>query len=184
MIKFEVEAPWYVFQKKVKALFDRDPEITVGEVFPVDNDDTVDYGLIILVRNHDKYVALDRVMPKERSFGNVTLGIQLLDEEKNNAVDDGIALYTTLFKGNPVVKDIKDVSDFTGTRHGFVRFRPEVIQFFHDDISDYNGNWSGLAQDIAREVFTDGFQIIHFCTAGLNENEAGEIIGEPLGEWP
>ena len=31
-----------------------------------------------------------------------------------------------------------------GTAHGFVRFQPEVIQFFGDDLYDYDGNWSGL----------------------------------------
>ena len=36
-------------------------------------------------------------------------------------------------------------------------------------ISDFNGNWSGLAQDIAREVFTNDSSGIHFCTAGVNE---------------
>jgi hypothetical protein len=72
------------------------------------------------------------------------------------------------------VKDIKDVVDFTGTRHGFVRFQPEVIQFFHDDISDYNGNWSGLAQDIAREVFEGEYRGVHFCTAEVSSAPAAE----------
>ena len=39
-----------------------------------------------------------------------------------------------------------------------VCFKPQVVQFFDDDISDFNGNWSGLAQDIAREVFGDGLR--------------------------
>ena len=49
-----------------------------------------------------------------------------------------------------------------------VRFKPRVVQFFDDDISDFNGNWSGLAQDIAREVFGDGLRSVHFCTAAVN----------------
>ena len=77
--------------------------------------------------------------------------------------------YETIFRGNPIVKDIRLGTDHTGTAHGFIRFQPEVIQFFDDDLYDYNGNWSGLAQDIAREVFKDEKRGIHFCTAALDE---------------
>ena len=49
-----------------------------------------------------------------------------------------------------------------------VRFKPRVVQFFDDDISDFNGNWSGLAQDIAREVFGAEMRGVHFCTAAVN----------------
>ena len=110
---------------------------------------------------------LDRLLPKLREFGNITLGIMVFDEENSDAEDDRIALYKTLFEGNAIVKDIKDVSDFTGTRHGYIRFKAEVIQFPDDNIDDFNGNWSGLAQDIAREVFEDGLRRIHFCTAAV-----------------
>ena len=169
MVKLRLEAPWNTYQKKVKALFERDPDITVGEVCETE-DGRTDYVFDIEVRDHDKFLALDRLLPKERKFGNVTLGIILYDEENRDVADESISLYETIFKGNPILKDIKDVVDQTGTRHGFVRFQPEVIQFFDDDISDFNGNWSGLAQDIAREVFSEGYRGIHFCTADLREN--------------
>ena len=69
------------------------------------------------------------------------------------------------------MKDIKEVSDFTGTRHGYIRFKPEVVQFPDDNIDDFSGNWSGLAQDIAQEVFSDEMYGIHFCTADKTEEE-------------
>lgn len=168
MIQFAIEAPWYTFQKKVNALFERDKDITVGEVIEPEDEKT-DYLFDIEVRNHEKFLALDRVLPKVKTFGNVTLGIVLYDEENAVGDEDRIALYQTIFDGNPIVKDIKDVMDYTGTRHGFVRFRPEVIQFHDDDIGDYDGNWSGLAQDIAAEVFDQELAGIHFCTAPVNE---------------
>ena len=174
MLKFTIEAPWFTFQKKVKALFERDKDIIVGEVIESDDGKT-DYLFDIEVRSHEKFLALDRVLPKVKTFGNVTLGIVLYDEENTVGEEDRIALYQTIFDGNPIVKDIKDVTDFTGTRHGFVRFRPEVIQFPDDNIGDYDGNWSGLAQDIAAEVFDQELAGIHFCTASVNE--ADEVTG-------
>ena len=163
-----IEAPWYEFQKKVNALFGQDPDIKVGEVYGP-NDGSSDYAFDLEVRNHKKFIALDKVFPKFRRFGGVTLAINLFDEENGGAGEEAIELFATIFDGNPIVKDIKKSEDMTGTRHGFIRFKPEVIQFFHDDISDYNGNWSGLAQDIAREVFTDCPAGIHFCTAPADE---------------
>lgn len=170
MTNLKLEAPWYTYQKKVKALFDRDPDITVGDVYQSETGST-DYAFDLEIRNHEKFLALDRVFPKMKSFGYITLGIVLYDEENGGNQDEVIALYETVFKGNPVLKDIKSVVDMTGTTHGFVRFKPEVLQFFDDDTSDYNGNWSGLAQDIAREIFMDEFRGIHFCTADLREVE-------------
>ena len=162
----KLSAPWNTYQSKVKALFALDDEIEVGDVHA---DEDGGYAFEITVHNAAKFIALDRVMPKAVVFGTVTLKIDV-----NNVEDDSTAtaieLYKTLFEGNRIVKDIKDVKDFTGTVHGYVRFQPDVIQFFNDDISDYNGLWSGLAQDIAREVFAN--QNVHFCTADLRENQA------------
>ena len=175
MANVKIEAPWTAFQKKVKALFRDDSDIYVGDIYQPE-DGRTQYAFDIEVLNHKKFLALDRVMPKTRSFGNVSLGITLFDLE--NGTEDPLTLYRTVFDGNPNVKDFKEVTDFTGTKHGFVRFKPEVVQFFYDDISDYNGNWSGLAQDIAKEVFTDVPAGIHFCTAAVDETS------QPLGEWP
>ena len=173
MLKFTLEAPWYTFRKKVNALFEQDPDITVGEIIESE-DGKVNFLFDIEVRNHEKFLALDRVFPKVKTFGNVTLGIVLYDEENANGADDRVELYRTIFDGNPIVKDVREAMDHTGTRHGFVRFQPEVVQFFDDDISDFNGNGSGLAQDIAREVFEDEMAGIHFCTAAKNEDTAGQ----------
>ena len=47
--------------------------------------------------------------------------------------------------------------------------KSELIQFPDDDTSDFNGNWNGLAEDIAREVFEEGYRGISFCTADKRE---------------
>ena len=170
MRRFTVEAPWYEFNKKVKALFERDPDIIVGELESVTGGN-IQYGFDIEVRNHKKFLALEKVLPKEKQFGNVTVGICLYDEENGFGDEDLVEVYRTIFEGNGIVKDVKEAADYAGTRHGFIRFKPEVVQFFNDDTSDYNGNWSGLAQDIARELFSGEYRGIHFCTAGVDEKD-------------
>ena len=171
MKKLNLKAPWYTYQNKLKALFERDPDITVGDVFEP-GDGESDYAIDFEVRNHEKYKALDRTLKKNLIFGNVTLDIIIYDMANVEPVRPGIELFTTIFNGNPIVKDIKDVKDFTDTEHCFIEFQPEVIQFYNDDIADYNGNWSGLAQDIAREVFGDEVRGVHFCTAAVDETGA------------
>ena len=168
MFKMRLAAPWYTWQKKIKALFEQDPDIIVGDVYAADNSD-LDFAFDIEVRNHKKFNALDRVFPKVKTFGNITLGVILYDEENTLGADNPVELYKTIFKGNPIVKDIREVIDFTCTEHAYIRFNPDVVQFPDDDISDYNGNWSGLAQDIAREVFVGAPAVVHFCTADKNE---------------
>lgn len=164
MVGVKVESPWCRFNKKVKALFAGDPDIEVGDIYRAQSDDGSHLVFDLLVRNHEKFIALDKVAPASVEFGNVTLDISVQDVA-NDLDDDHLAkLFAIIFDGNPLVKDVKEVCDVTGTTHGYVRFKPEVIQFFDDDLSDYNGNWSGLAQDIAKELFylSPG---IHFCTA-------------------
>jgi len=176
MSKFGIEAPWYAFQKKVKALFEKDPEIVVGEVYKVENEEGM-YAFDIEVMNHQKFIALDRLLPGVKMFGNVGLSIVLYDEENSSDVDL-VELYETVFKGNPIVKAVQSRPDVTGTKWNYVQFVPEVVQFFDDNLRDYDGNWTGLAEDIAREVFAENSRGVNFCTAPK------EGVEKPLGEWP
>ena len=166
--KLNIEAPWYSYQKKIKALFSRDPQIMVEEIIPTPDGDS-NYTLNICVRNHEKFLALDRVLPRVKTFGNVSLEIVLYDEENSLDKASRIDIYRTIFDGNPIVKDIKEVLDFTSTTQGFIRFQPEVIQYLDDNIGDYSGLWSGLAQEIAKDVFDQESFGIHFCTAPIDE---------------
>lgn len=182
MMKFAIEAPWYTHQKMVKALFEHDPDIVVGDIYEPDTDDA-EYAFDIEVRNHEKFIALDRAIQKTVVFGNITLTIVLCDEE-NSSVHPGYELFNTLFKDNPIAKDIKVVRDQAEVDHVFVRFEPQVIQFYDDDLTDYNGNWNGIAEDIAREIFANDWDV-NFCTADLREDGNDEAnIRVPLGEWP
>lgn len=163
MTNFKLETPWNTFQKQVNALFEQDDDIIVNDIEPSDRED-VNYVMSIEVRDHEKFLALDRVIPKVKRFGNILLEIQIFDEE-NTLLSSGIDIYKTIFKGNPIVDEVHEALDLYGISHGFVIFKPEVVQFFDDDISDINGNWNGLAEDIAREVFEDDMSGVHFCTA-------------------
>jgi hypothetical protein len=50
---------------------------------------------------------MDRVFPKCVQFGNVILAINLYDEENDTGTADVVALYETIFRENPIVKDVR-----------------------------------------------------------------------------
>lgn len=167
MLGFNIQAPWVTYNNKIKALFAYDDDIVVSNIY---HEEDGPYTMKITVYNTDKFIALQNLLEKEVKFGNVALHINVIQDSHLKDTSDPVALFTTLFGDNMLIKDIRIDTDFTGTEHCFARFQPEVIQFFNDDTSDYNGNWSGLAQDIAKEVFANAPAGIHFCTASIREN--------------
>lgn len=161
MSKMRLAPPWYEYQNKLQALFEKDPEIEIGQLYDGENGD---YDLWIYVNTEKKYKALKALLPATVAFGNVKVRNVLKFRDNSESVNVAQAV-RDLFEGNTAVFDIQSVSDFTGTEHMFVRFRPEVIQFYNDDTSDMDGNWSGLAQTLAREILDTRGPGIFFTTA-------------------
>lgn len=184
MNNLKIQSPWQSFQGKVKAMFEHDPFVEVSDL--IDGAQGGCYILPIVVKKHAKYEALVRLIPRTVTFGNIVVETQLYDTENGiSSVEEISKLFAAAFEGNPIFRDVKQARDLTGTVHSFVRFEPVVLQFFNDNLADFNGNWSGLAADIAMgELFTEYAEMgIHFCTAPMAE-ETGTDTGKPLGEWP
>lgn len=158
--QFKVSPPWVEFVNKLKVLFEGDDEIVVNDL------EDGRYTLIIDVKDHAKFKALDNLLPIAKKFGNVTLFIEVHDLSNKSDNDvDYFHLFMTLFEGNPSFNGVIKAEDPTGTDHVFVMFKPEVKQFFNDSLFDLHGLWSGLNQDIAKEVFEDAANAgVHFCT--------------------
>ena len=170
-MKTLMSAPWYTYANTVKQMFARDKDITVSDL--IKGDGSFDYVINIEVKNHKKAVALERVLCTGANFGNVKVGIIVYDTE-NNLSSGNAEIFNDIFDGNPIVQDIRVIKDQADTEHVYVRFKPEIIQFFNDDLSDYDGNWTGLAEDIARDIFKS-YAHVNFCTAPIVESpEKGE----------
>ena len=172
MNKLNLQAPWQTFAKKLKALFAHDSDIEVSDIYRAEDKDGVQI-IDVSVLNHEKFVALDRVLVKEKCFGNVRIVINLFDLE-NDKEDPGIAVFKAVFKDNPVVAEIVSKPDITGTDWNYVCFRPEIVQFFNDDLTDVNGNFTGLMAGIAKEVFEGNHRGVNFCTAAVVEGSASQ----------
>lgn len=149
----KLSPPWITYCHKIEALFKGDEDIEIKY-------DDEDMTLKLFVEDSAKADALMKLLPMSKSFGNVTLYINIIPADgENNKVE----LFREAFKGNPNVVDIATIEDVFSNPISYVIFKKEVIQFFNDDTSDYYGLESTLNENIAREVFGDQ-DGVYFCT--------------------
>ena len=155
MDKVILSPPWITYFRDLDELFSEDNEVSV--VY-----DHEKMRIRLLVTNSEKANALSRLLKPERKFGNATLTVEVCyanSDEKTPMFD----LMRVAFKNNPVCSKMSTAIDLFGNVSNYVAFKPEVAQFFNDDLSDLNGNKSLLYKDIAEDVFSD-HDGIFFCT--------------------
>lgn len=159
---FDISAPWYLFYKEMYELFKNDPEVEL--IFYEANDANGGMPkLEILVESLDKADALDRLLPLNKQFGDVTLNITIVRPDYSE--EKPMQVIKRAFKGNPALSGIK-----TNDLGSYAVFKNQVVQYFTDSIGDIRGYRSTLYEQIAREVFGD-IPGVFFCT------------GEQPAEW-
>ena len=138
-----ISPPWITYVKKVDALFEGDPDVIVS----YDDDARM---LTLLVEGQDKASAIERLLPHEVEFGNEKLSTEVVPSNSTTME----ATVRKAFAGNTAVSSIETAGAGVPLMEGrtYVLFKPEVVQFFDDDMLDYDGIHSTLYQDIAREV--------------------------------
>lgn len=152
-----IVSPWVEHFRKIEIFFAKDPDIRVEY-----NNDVP--CVKIFIDNQDKYEALSRVLPTEKSFGKVILKIKLCPA--NFEAMSPIDFFRKAFKGNSAVTDIITVpSEATGSANDFnyIVCKKEVVQYHNDTLADPHGTCSTLYQDIARDIFGD-IGGVYFCT--------------------
>ena len=157
--KASVSAPWYIYYREVKALFHKDPDVTVQF-----EDSGEAKTLKIFVEGYDKTEAIGLLLPKEKVFGNVVVNIQVIPS--NNKIGYTIEdIFKRAFEGN---KSFKGVATFkpegTTNPFTFVTFENAVTQMWIDNLSDINGLKSTLLEEIAKDVIDTPLGV-YYCTA-------------------
>lgn len=149
----KLSAPWITYYKQVYALFDGDPEVAVMY-------DDEKKKLTLLVDNEIKADALSELLPSEKSFGGVTVEVEVVPSNESRTLE---SLVRNAFAGNPILSDIQTVEGIFANPICYVVFEPAIAQFWNDDLGDLNGLCTMLQQDIAKEVFGDKDGLF-FCT--------------------
>lgn len=147
----KLSSPWIVYVRKLTAMFSQDPEVDVM----YDDDKLL---VKVRVENDIKADALAQILPPEVEFGNVRLKVEVVPA---NSPVTKAQLFRRAFEGNPAVADVLEVNTmFTGDTT-FVLFKPVVVQFFNDDLGDYNGICSTLYQEIAKDIFGENGEVFY-----------------------
>ena len=148
--------PWVTYANALMAMFEKDPDIKVTY-------DNENLGVKLYVNGSAKADALTKLLPAEKSFGNVTLKISVVPANDNP--EDMVKLFRDAFFGNEAVADIwtAPMEVTQSNPLTYVIFRKEVVQYYNDDLSDAHGNRNTLYQEIAKEIFED-HRGIFFCT--------------------
>ena len=166
----KLAAPWITFYHEMEAMFGGDPEIRVE----LDDSDEDEMIIKLYVDNQTKAEALEKLLPMEKKFGNVSVYIEVIP---SNEEDSKVRLFQKAFENNPAFKFIYSVDGVGLFPANYVVFENKVVQFFNDELNDIHGNKSTLYQEIAKDIF-ENHEGIYFCT------DTKEEIGKPLGEWP
>ena len=154
MSKVNLSSPWVTFYREIEVLFSEDPEVTV--IFDED-----ELEIRLYVDDAKKANALEKLLPYERTFGNVTVHVIVIPPNDTNEFD--AQLFYDAFNGNEALSFIDVVEGVFDNPLAYVVFKNKVVQYFNDDLGDIHGVCSTLYQDIAKRLF-EGCKGIYFCT--------------------
>lgn len=163
-----LSAPWYTYAKKVKAFFAYDDEVTIGELEKLDDPSTTggSYLLTITVKSPTKAYALEKLIRPDTVFGDTHVFTDVALE----GVDGTEGILRAAFKGHFAVEDVATKAT-PGGNSVYLRFQPEIIQFYNDDLSDYSGNYTELIHKVAADIIEFDNYCVQPCIVDLKENK-------------
>ena len=159
MAKVNLSPPWDIYYREINAFFEEGPEVKV--LF--DEEERV---IKLYVDNGVKATALGELLPLSKDFGGTTLRIEVIPSNYSNYLSSNPALpiIRAAFTGNPIVQEIKTVSGLFSYDLNYVLFKKEVVQYYTDNLGDYNGYCSTLYENIARDIFNE-MAGVFYCTS-------------------
>lgn len=173
-----LSAPWIEYYRKLEAMFEGDPNVTI--IY-----DGVGMRYDLYVENEEIAEALTKLLKPNVEFGNVVMPVVVHFANEIEGIRRGAIIarpytYASYNIGKPLIPDPKDdhylafktntAMDTVEYAYGpggvvftYVIFAPRVVQYFADDTSDYYGLKSTLYEDIAREIFIEEPGVF-YCT--------------------
>ena len=151
-----MSAPWMIHFRKLEELFCQDPNITAYY-------DASEPAVKLYVDSLDKAMILGNLLPDKKTFGNVTLKIQIYPPNVEDLSRSD--MFERLFAGNPVFDGMQTASLPDGSEVNHILFKKEVAQFFADNTQSPYGLISTLYENIAKDVFEDEGEGVIFTTA-------------------
>lgn len=148
--KFQLTQPWYGYQRKLRALFEQDPKVNVSDIAQTGEGS---YAIEIQVDDGGKAAALEKLLDPSIDFGGVVVNtiIQGCDDCLVASDMDDAALMETAFAGNPLFVKVEAGEQYP-VGATYCVFAPVILQFWSDNLNDYQGKISILPADLAQDV--------------------------------
>lgn len=145
MENLKLAPPKVIYVRWLESFFQEDPDVDIEYL---ENQDEV----ILSVKGIAKAEALAEILADKVELGNETLAITVVHNPEEETLIDK---YRDAFAGNAAVNCIIENTTplFQGNFH--VVFKPEVVQYQADDISDIHGLQSTLYADLARKIMKE-----------------------------
>lgn len=137
----KLSAPWMTYVHEIEALFGEDPSIDITY-------DENENNIKLYVLDSVKAEAIQRILPMEKKFGNVTLKVTVIPGNLEATPESVLKM---AFDGNPVMENVISVQGL-GSIFTYAVFKKKVVQFFNDQMNDLHGLKSTLYEEIARDV--------------------------------
>ena len=150
-------APWVEYFRKIETMFENDSDITVRLTELGDNNIDV---IVLVDGSVRKIKALKALLKDVVTFGHVVVNIEVVPDDRE--FEDNIELLNAAFDNNPTM-EYATKGQFGFDEAEYCVFRQEVKQYYSDNLSDLKRITTTLAQDIAKDIFTD--KGIHYCTS-------------------
>ena len=150
------------------------------------NGETGPSVVIAVGGNSDKATAIQKLLPTEKKYGNITLKITVEGKFSNKAFTTAKELFEAAFEKNPVFAYAvaPAAEGYWYPNITYVVFKNCVVQFFNDNLNDCHGLLSTLYETIADEVFNEFVSDFTGGTVCFNTDVEVGKLGKPLGEWP
>lgn len=166
--KVGLSPPWYTLHHKITHSIGADPTV---HVLPLREEGSKCY-IDVVCTDYEEAYPMASILRPQYDMGNITVFVQVLDRSGNpikpewptgcKPVDCLYMVVTKALKNNPLfVGAVKPEfpPGIPPPPHGDVVaiIKKVVIQFWNDDLSDYYGNFNGVAQNVFKEVVREEY---------------------------
>lgn len=155
-IKPKLSPPWYLLQAQLSASLQADPCVTVDSL----QGDGLNMSVEVHVCEQKKAEALAAFISKNHQFGEqLAVRVAVLydgvavEGQLPDALEEQVTLLNDALNGNAYFVYARSGLSPTSTVSAFAVFKPRVIQYFSDDISDWYLNTNVVAATLFSKLF-------------------------------
>ncbi|CAG9614087.1 hypothetical protein BACCIP111899_03314 [Bacillus rhizoplanae] len=149
--------PWVIYFNELKFSIGENPGVTVGPLIPAGDD----YIILVTVTGNEKARAIATILNPTVNFGNINVNVVVSNREGQMIAPFSCPLdafeiahvFQLALEGNPFFEDVVVKPQLPGEQDVvYPVFKPKVIQFFNDDISNLCNTFVAVAANVFKDV--------------------------------